>query len=215
LQPAPSPCRAGATGRPSGLMVAVTLLWSIAGVVTRQLEHAQLRGDVLAQLLHRAVAAGDPAPVAGAARVRAHALATRGVLAVRPVLGVMFTAFMVALTMTTWPMCWSPWRWGRLLTALLARVVTGHRLPARTWVAIMLGRRRHGLDVWPARWARPPAPAPGWARWSHWACRRRRRSTGRWCSAARRHGESIDLVPAVLLGAVISSAVTLPLAWPL
>src|SRR6185295_4362590 len=49
---------------------------------------------------------------------------------------VMFTAFMVALTMTRVANVLVTMATGPLLTALSARVFLGHRLPARTWIAI-------------------------------------------------------------------------------
>ena len=49
----------------------------------------------------------------------------------------MFTAFMVAITMTTVANVLVTMAIAPLLTALMARVVLGQRLPARTWAAIV------------------------------------------------------------------------------
>ena len=51
---------------------------------------------------------------------------------------VMFTAFMVAITMTTVANVLVTMAIAPLLTALVARVVLGQRLPLRTWAAIVV-----------------------------------------------------------------------------
>jgi hypothetical protein len=60
--------------------------------------------------------------------------------------GVMFTAFMVALTLTSVANVLVTMSAGPLLTALAARIFIGHKLPSRTWAAIVRGPR-HRLDV--------------------------------------------------------------------
>jgi hypothetical protein len=145
------------------LMVAVTLMWSIAGVITRQLEGAQLRGDLLAQLLHRAVAAGDPAVLPGARGVRQDpprgwALWLSGLC-----WSVMFTAFMVALTLTSVANVLVTMALGPLPHRLIARVFIGHRIPLRTWARDRGGRRRHRLHVRRATGRRPAGRHAGGA----------------------------------------------------
>ena len=123
----------------------------------------------------------------------------------------MFTAYMVALTLTTVANVLVVLALGPLFTALLARVFTGHRIEARTWLAIALA----GIGiVWMycgqvdlsaqlagtlVALAVPLAGATNWTVVQH----------------SQTQGQKIDLMPAVLLGALISSALTLPLAWPL
>jgi len=51
---------------------------------------------------------------------------------------VMFTAFMVALTLTTVANVLVTMALGPFITALMARVFIKHRIPVRTWVAIAL-----------------------------------------------------------------------------
>ena len=150
-------------------MVAVTLMWSIAGVVTRHLEQARsFEVTFWRSFFTRAVAAGDPALRAGprgcspGCGTAAAALWLSGLC-----WSVMFTAFMVALTLTSVANVLVTMALGPLLTALIARVFIGHRMPARTWVAIAGGRRRHRLDV---RRAGRGGPL-GRARWWRCACR--------------------------------------------
>ncbi|MES1979416.1 MAG: DMT family transporter [Pseudomonadota bacterium] len=193
------------------LMVLVTLMWSIAGVVTRQLESARSFEvtfwrsffTVLSLLVILPVFQGRA--VFSKIRHAGPALWLSGVC-----WSVMFTAFMVALTMTTVANVLVTMAISPFITALLARVFIGHRIAPRTWLAIAmagagiawmygaqadlsqhLGGTLVALLV-------PLASAANWTVVQH----------------SRAHGENIDLVPAVLVGAVISSLATLPLSLP-
>ena len=136
------------------LMVAVTLMWSIAGVVSRQLESAA-RFEVtfwrsaftalsllLILPLWRAAdrASGALVPKAGEGLLHRH----WGVLPGSTPFwisglcwSVMFTAFMLALTFTTVANVLIIMSVGPLLTALVARFTLGQRLALRTWAAIV------------------------------------------------------------------------------
>jgi drug/metabolite transporter (DMT)-like permease len=102
-----------------------------------------------------------------------------------------------------------------LLTALVARAALGHRLPARTWAAIVAagvgigwmfsaevggGDPRHVAGVLVALGV-PVGAAVNWTVIQH--------------SAGGDGSRSQDMLPAVLIGAVLSAAVALPLALPL
>ncbi|MBK7501417.1 MAG: DMT family transporter [Polaromonas sp.] len=195
-------------------MVASTLMWSIAGVVTRHLEQA--RGFevtfwrsfftmvsllVILPLLH------------GSDLKNKFAQGGKSLWVSGICWSVMFTAFMMALTMTTVANVLVTMAVGPLLTALLARVLIGHRLALRTWVAIAVGglgiaymyadqlnfndmKQVTGMLV--ALFV-PAAAAVNWTL----------------SQRAQAHGQHVDLVPAVLIGAMISSLVTLPFAIPL
>ncbi len=198
--------------RAVALMVLVTLLWSVAGVVTRRLEAAHSFEitfwrsffTVLSLLVILPFFQGRV--VFTRIRHAGLALWLSGVC-----WSVMFTAFMVALTLTTVANVLITLSLGPLFTALLARVVNGYRIPGRTWVAIAtasvgiawmyagkldfasnFGGTLVALMV-------PLAAASNWTVVQH----------------SRAQGRNIDLVPAVLLGAVISTLVTLPLSFPL
>jgi drug/metabolite transporter (DMT)-like permease len=123
--------------------------------------------------------------------------------------GVMFTAFMVALTLTSVANVLVTMAFGPFLTALVARAVIGDRIPGRTWLAIVVAgigiATMYGTEVSGSQWAGtavalfvPLAAAGNWTltQWSH------------------RGGRDIDLVPSVLVGAALSSLATLPLAMP-
>jgi drug/metabolite transporter (DMT)-like permease len=194
------------------LMVGVTLMWSIAGVVTRHLESARSFEITFWRSFFTAVSLLVILPVfqgrAVFSKIRQGGFTfwLSGIC-----WSVMFTAFMVALTLTTVANVLVTMALGPFLTALLARIFIGHRIPPRTWFAIAmagagiawmyggqmdlashLGGTLVALLV-------PLAGASNWTVVQH----------------SYAHGQKIDLVPAVLLGAVISSVVTLPLSFPL
>jgi len=122
---------------------------------------------------------------------------------------VMFTAFMVALTLTSVANVLVTLAIGPFLTALMARAFIGHRIPARTWgaivvagagIAYMYGAQMEGGHL-AGTLVALCVPLAGGINWTI-------------TQRASAHGEQVDLVPAVLVGAVISSLVTLPLAMP-
>ena len=193
------------------LMVLVTLMWSIAGVVTRHLESARSFEvtfwrsffTVLSLLVILPLFQGRQ--VFSRIRHGGASLWLSGVC-----WSVMFTAFMVALTLTTVANVLVTMAVSPFLTALLARVFVGYRIPARTWVAIamaglgigwMYGTQmdvsRHLTGTLVALLV-PLASASNWTVVQH----------------SRAHGQNVDLVPAVLVGAVISSLLTLTLSLP-
>lgn len=192
------------------LMVAVTLMWSTAGVVTRHLEFARsfeltfwrafftalsllvilplFQGrEVFSKIRH----AGRPFWVSGVCW------------------SVMFTAFMVALTLTTVGNVLITMSIGPLLTAVIARVFIGQRVPLRTWVAIAVAGAgivymyadqlsQGSLVGTLVALCVPIAGATNWTITQH----------------SHDQGHDVDLVPAVLVGAVICAALTFPLAYP-
>ncbi|RZL64546.1 MAG: DMT family transporter [Variovorax sp.] len=197
--------------RAVGLMVLATLMWATAGVVTRHLEAARSFEVTFWRSLFTVLSLLVILPVwqgrAVFATVRrgGRALWVSGVC-----WSVMFTAFMVALTMTSTANVLVTMAVGPLFTALAARFFIGHRLPRRTWGAIavagvgiawMYGRQFGQGEMAGTLVALcvPVALACNWTVVQH----------------AQGKGERVDLVPAVLIGAVISTLVTLPLATPL
>ena len=192
-------------------MVAVTLMWSTAGVVTRHLEHAQkfevtfwrsfftmlcllvmlpmFKGrDVFSRMRH------------GGAALWLSGLCWCG----------MFTFFMVAIMLTTVANVLVTLALAPLLTALAARIFIGHRIPVRTWLAIVVAgagiaymyasQLGQGISL-AGTLVALCVPIAGSANWTI-------------NQYAQAHGKRIDLMPAVLVGAVLSSLLTLPLAWP-
>lgn len=198
------------------LMVLAATMWSIAGVVTRQLEATRSfeltfwrsAFNALALVLLLSGLRG-PRVLWAALQGGGRALWLSGLCWC-----VMFTAFMVALSLTTVANVLVTMSVGPLFTALLARAVLGHRLALRTWVAIALagvgigwmyghgysaGDSRHLLGTVVAL-AVPVAAAVNWTLLQH---------------LRGQAGGGADMLPAVLLGALLSALITLPLAWPL
>ncbi len=191
-------------------MLIVTLLWSIAAVVTRQLESA--RGfevtfwrsafNLLALGLYLGIKRGGATLIQIAQGGRA--LWLSGLM-----WAVMFTSFMLALTLTTAANVLITMSVAPLLTAVLAHFMLGHAVARRTWVAIGLAGAgiawmySAGFDGDPKQLVGTAVamcvPLAGAINWN----------------LSQQAGNSIDLVPAVLIGAALSAAVTLPLSWPL
>lgn len=192
-------------------MVLVTLLWSTAGVVTRQLEAARSFEVTFWRSAFNALSLiAVLGWLRGPALGRQVLQASRAVWASGLCWAVMFTAFMVAITMTRVAHVLVTMSLGPLLTALFARVFLHHRLPARTWVAIGLGSagiawmfghemQGGGLAGMAVAFAVPVAAATNWTLLQHQG----------------KGEDSDDMLLAVLLGGLISAVVALPLAWPL
>jgi drug/metabolite transporter (DMT)-like permease len=197
------------------LMLLVTLLWSTAGVVSRQLEAVRSfevtfwrsAFNALALLIMLAWLRG-PAALWQSIRDGGRALWLSGACWC-----VMFTAFMVAITLTTVANVLVTMALGPLFTALLARLALGHRLATRTWAAIVVagvgiawmygaevsgGQRRHLIGTAVALGV-PIAGAINWTLLQH---------------LRTRPGQGSDMLPAVLIGALLSVAFTLPLSMP-
>jgi drug/metabolite transporter (DMT)-like permease len=200
-------------GRAVALMLLVTLLWSIAGVVTRWLDGTgpfemtfwRSAANALSLIVLLSLLRG-PVPLWRSLRDGGRALWLSGVCWC-----VMFTAFMLALTLTSVANVLVTMALAPLFTALTARAALGHRLAPRTWLAIALAGAgiawmyghelqggRHLLGTVVAL-AVPLAAAVNWTL----------------IQSLRGSDSAADMPPAVLLGAVLSSSIMLPLAWPL
>jgi drug/metabolite transporter (DMT)-like permease len=191
-------------------MVAVTLMWSTAGVVTRQLEQARSfevtfwRSFFTVGSLLVILPFFQGREVFSRIRRGGPALWISGMCWC-----VMFTAFMVALTLTKVANVLVTMSAGPFLTALAARVFIGHRIPARTWIAIavagagiasMYASQVSG-DQLAGTLVALCVPLAGAVNWTV-------------VQRAQTRGRNVDLVPSVLVGAVLSMLVALPLALP-
>lgn len=196
------------------LMVAVTFMWSIAGVVTRQLESARSFEVTFWRSFFTLLSLLVILPVFQGPEVFARIRRGSRALWISGVCwSVMFTAFMLALTLTSVANVLVTLAAGPLMTALFARVVIGHRIPLRTWLAIavagagiawMFGGQLMSSGAGPQVAGTLVALFVPMAGAINWTVVQR----------SQAHGEKIDLVPAVMVGAFISSVLTLPLAFP-
>jgi drug/metabolite transporter (DMT)-like permease len=218
------------------MMIAVTLMWSIAGVVSRQLESAARFEVTFWRSAFTAVSlliilpwwrAADRAAGLVADDRRQGMLERHwGILARSRAFwisgvcwSVMFTAFMLALTFTTVANVLIIMSVGPLFTALVARVAIGQRLALRTWMAITAAGAgivyMYGSQFLQA-FSDPGLQTGGLVAGSLAALCVPVAAAVNWTVVQRgqTHGEKIDLVPSVLLGGVLSSLMTLPLALP-
>ncbi len=201
------------------LMIVATLLWSIAGVVTRQLDAARSFEVTFWRSLFNALAM-----VAALTTMRGAAL-WRGLLSARWPLWVsglcwafMYTAFMTAITLTTVANVLVTMAIGPLITAVFARFFLQHRLPLRTWLAVavagvgiawMFGQEAvRGVSLVGTAVALlvPLAAAINWTVLQH---------ISHGAGDPDDDAPPQDMLPAAMIGAMLSAAVTLPLAWPL
>ncbi len=195
-------------------MVLVTAMWSIAGVVTRQLEAARSFEVTFWRSLFTLISLGLILPL----------WQGRGVFARIPwrsryfwlsgvCWSVMFTAFMVALTLTAVANVLITMALGPLITALFTRVALRHPLPWRTWGAIVVAG---GGIAW-MYGSQLSVGAPNFLTGSLVAFCVPMAAAVQWTLVQKSHSEGLDLdlVPSVMVGAAISTAVTLPLALPL
>jgi drug/metabolite transporter (DMT)-like permease len=202
------------------LMVVVTLLWSIAGVVSRHLESARAFEVTFWRSAANAVALGlmlawlkGPRALLASLRHGGATLWWSGACWT-----VMFTAFMVAMSLTTVANVLITMSLAPLFTALIARVFLGHRLAGRTWAAIVVagvgiawmyaaevagGDARHLTGTLVAL----SVPVAGATMWTLLQAQARRQAAG------TTQGDG-DMTPGVLLGAVGSALLTLPLSFP-
>ena len=195
------------------MMVAVTLMWSVAGVVVRQLETARSFEVTFWRSAFTVVALAcllswlrGAKPLVQSLRAGGRTLWVSGLC-----WAVMFTAFMLALTLTTVANVLVTMAISPLLTAVISCAVLGHRLAARTWAAIVaagLGiawMYAHEVSGSDARHLLGTAVALGVpvAAAINWTVLQHSRNTA-----------NLDLLPAVLIGAAVSMLVTLPLAMP-
>jgi drug/metabolite transporter (DMT)-like permease len=122
----------------------------------------------------------------------------------------MFTFFMLAISLNSVANVLVTMSIGPLLTALAARWFIGHHIPVRTWIAIVVAgcgiatmyasQMMQGVSL-VATLVAFGVPISGAANWTV-------------TQHAHAQGHDVDLIPAVLIGAVLSCLLTLPLAMP-
>ena len=192
------------------LMVAVAFMWSTAGVVTRHLDAARSFEVTFWRALFTAVSLLFILPLLRGRRVFANIRhADRAFWVSGVCWSVMFTAYMVALTLTSVANVLITMSLGPLMTAVMARIFIGHRIALRTWVAILAA----GLGI---AYMYAPQIATGKLLGTLVALCVPVAGATNWTVTQNAHdqGHDVDLVPAVFVGAVVSCLVTLPLAFP-
>ena len=202
------------------LMVLVTLMWSIAGVVTRHLEAARSfevtfwrsAFNALALVVALAWMRGGLGALGRDLRRGGWPLWASGLCWT-----VMFTNFMVAIMLTTVATVLITMSIAPLLTALFARLFLRHALPARTWLAIavagvgiawMFGQQAlAGGGSMTGALVALGVPIAGASNWTLLQYLHQRHAADPTVSEP-------DMLPAVLIGALLSALATLPVSLP-
>lgn len=201
-------------GQAVALMVLCAALWSTAGVVTRHLEDARSFEVTFWRSLFTVFSLLVILPLWQGMGIFRRLPWRSGYFWLSGLCwSIMFTAFMVALTLTAVANVLITLAVGPFVTALFTRVVLGHRLPARTWAAIVVA----GLGIGWMYGQQFSLGAPNLLLGSLVALCVPLAGATQWTLVQKSHAEGLelDLVPSVLLGALLSCVITLPLAWPL
>jgi drug/metabolite transporter (DMT)-like permease len=193
------------------LMICATSLWSIAGVLTRHLDAARDFEVTFWRSVFAALFVASA--LLWQKREKAfHTVRAAGALGLLSgaMWSIMFCCFMIALTMTTVANTLIVMSISPLLTAFFAWLFLRQKIPSRTWLAIAAA----GVGmVW--MFASGMAQLEG----AHLAGMAVALGVPFAASvnviALKKAGHGVDLIPAVLLGGLISAAVMLPLTWPL
>lgn len=206
--------------RAVSLMILVTLLWSMAGVVTRHLDSAPSFEVTFWRSGFNALALVIALTLIRGPGLWRRLLHSPRVLWISGICwATMFTAFMVAITLTTVANVLITLAVGPLITALFARLFLHHRLPPATWLAIGVaclgiawmfrqeGDMEFSLLGTLVALAVPMAGAVNFTILQHVGLDRDKSNTA--------GGKAVqDMLPAVLIGATLSALMTLPLSWP-
>lgn len=192
------------------LMIIAATLWSMAGVLTRHLDAARdfevtfwrsvfaavyvaaaLLWQHRAQALPRLISVGRFGLISGA------------------MWAIMFSCFMIALTMTTVANTLIVMSVSPLLTALLARIFLHQQIARRTWLAICIATAGifwmfiDGFSQLDARGLAGMIIAVGVPL-----------AASVNVISMKKGGHAIDLIPAVFIGGVLSALAMLPMALP-
>jgi drug/metabolite transporter (DMT)-like permease len=192
------------------LMVVAPLLWSLAGVLTRQIQSAGAfemafwRSSFAAAFVFVALSLLQGGRPFTTLRAAGTASLVSGAM-----WAVMFTCFIVALTLTTVANVLVVSSLGPLCTALLAWLMLREPIPLRSWIAIVAASIGMAAMFGAGFTADDPRHLAGLAL----------ALTIPIAGAInivvlRKSAAHLDLMPAVMLGALISAVVTLPFAMP-
>lgn len=192
------------------MMIVAPVLWSTAGVLTRQIQSAGAfemafwRSSFAALFVFAALSLLQGSRPFAALRAAGTASLLSGAM-----WAVMFTCFIVALTLTTVANVLVVSSLGPLCTALLAFFLLRDPIPRRSWAAIVAASLGMGAMFGAGFTADDPRHIAGLAL----------ALTIPIAGAVnivvlRKSAAHLDLMPAVMLGALISALLTLPFALP-
>lgn len=200
------------------VMVACTAMWSIAGVVTRQLDGAQSFEVTFWRSVFTVMSLLVILPLTQGRGVFQRLIKAPRVVWFSGVCwAFMFTSFMMALTLTTVAEVLITMAIGPLVTALIARIFLNQHIALRTWLAIAMAGvgmawmfGEPSADAAATPWGTLVALLVPISAAINWTLVQRAQRTN-----ASSDGEtSVELIPAVMVGALLSALATLPFATP-
>jgi len=195
------------TGAAILLMVAAPVMWSMGGVVTRHIQHTGAWEQVFWRSFFAFLCV---AAYLALFQKESPWRAVRGAglpgLACSFLWAVMFTAYLIALSLTTTANTLIVIGLSPLITAVLARLTLADPVPARTWVAIPVAAA--GI-AWMFRDGIAADHLAGMLVAAAIPC----------CGAVnvvmlRGNASRVDMVPSVMLGALLSCLAVVPFALP-
>ena len=192
------------------LMLLVAFLWSTAGVVTRHLEAAKSFEVTFWRSFFTALSLAVMLPLFNGFGLFAKLRHAGKAFWISSLCWCgMFTFYMMALMMTSVANVLVTMAIGPLLTALIARVFIGQKIPLRTWVAIMVA----GIGI---AWMFAAQLQGGQLLGTLVALGVPLAGAINWTITQNAHdqGHDVDLTTAVMMGAVFSCLLTLPMAFP-
>ena len=192
------------------VMLVVTLMWSTAGLVTRHLEAAKSFEVTFWRSFFTVASLVVLLPVLNGVGVFAKLRHAGKAFWISSLCWCgMFTFFMMALMMTSVANVLITMAIGPLLTALIARIFIGQKLPLRTWLAIVVA----GIGI---AWMFAAQLKGGQLLGTLVALGVPLSGAINWTITQHAHdsGHDVDLTTAVMMGAVFSCLITLPMALP-
>ena len=191
-------------------MLLVTLMWSTAGVVTRHLEAAKSFEVTFWRSFFTVASLVVLLPLLNGGGVFSKLRHAGRAFWISSLCWCgMFTFFMMALMMTSVANVLITMAIGPLLTALIARIFIGQKLPLRTWLAIVVA----GIGI---AWMFAAQLKGGQLLGTLVALGVPLSGAINWTITQHAHdsGHDVDLTTAVMMGAVFSCLITLPMALP-
>jgi len=195
-------------GAALALMVAAPVLWSSAGVVTRHIERAEAIEQVFWRSFFAFAFVAGYLSLSKTNPLKAVRAAGLPGLFSGAMWAVMFTAFVIALSLTSTANALVVMSIAPLLTVVCARIVLTDPIPLRTWLAALAAMA--GIAVMFSSAVDNPQHAGGML-----VALVIPVASALNVVALRKHSASVDLIPAVMLGGALSALAALPLALPI
>jgi drug/metabolite transporter (DMT)-like permease len=196
-------------GAAVGLMVLAPLLWSSAGVVTRHIQRAEPMEQVFWRSLFAFLFVALALAITRNNPLKAVIKAGGAGLFSGAMWAVMFTAFVIALSLTTTANALVAMSVSPLLTVIAARIVLSDPIPLRTWIAAIAAAAGIAWMFSEGTTANEATHVAGML-----VALVIPVASALNLVALRASGARVDFIPAVMLGGALSCLIALPLALP-